>query len=195
MHLRPRVGGAFPVTRGGVVRPIVLSPAVVPGELLWWLARLLAPRRRTVVVAPIPRASHRLGGMPRASSTVVVLRRGVPAPPSRGVVSLRPMGGPRGGPSGGPAPLAALVPGPVPITSPDQAFGSCHKVPTTHPLEHSIALFHVVGPQQPAGIRLFVGLGLLVGELFVGVTPGPLQGGGSLGPHAHECPTSILRVA
>ena len=105
------------------------------------------------------------------------------------------MGGPRGGLGGGPAPSPTLVPGPVPITSPDQAFGSCHKVPTTHPLEHGIALFHMVGPQQPTGIRLFVGLGPLVGELLVGVASAPLQGGGSLGPHAHECPTPILRVA
>ena len=43
VHLRPRVGGSLPITHGGVVRPVVLSPAVVPGEPLWWLARLLAP--------------------------------------------------------------------------------------------------------------------------------------------------------
>ena len=171
------------------------SPSVFPREPLRRLAKVLALCRRVIIVSTVRLATRRLESMPRASPVRLLLRGGVLASPAQGVVIRRPAGRPRGRHGGGPASLAAVVPGPIPVTSPNDPITARHEVAIPEALEDGIALLQVMGPQDSACVRLFVGLGSLVAELCIGVATVPLKNRGCLGPHAHESPSPVLRLA
>ena len=92
-------------------------------------------------------------------------------------------------------PLAALIPGPVPVPGPNEPVGTSQESPSTEALSNCVALFQMVGSQEALYIRLAVGLGPFVAELLVGVPPVPFEDVGRLGLHAHNGPTPFLRVA
>ena len=102
------------------------------------------------------------------------MRGGVPASPARGVVILRPAGCPWGRYGGGAASLPALVPGPIPVSSPSEPVGARHEVAVPEVLEDGVALLQMMSPQEPPCVRLFVGLGPLIAELLIGLSTVPL---------------------